>query len=78
MIAFLTTTDPVKLSAVQAVLVQAGLSPRVFDRAMSGLYGRALVPLRLMLEENQVPAARLAMRGAGFSEAADGDWDLAG
>ncbi len=75
MIAFLTTTDRVKLSAVQAVLAQAGLNPRVFDQAMSGLYGRA-VPLRLMLEEHEAVAARLAMRGAGFAEAADGDWDL--
>lgn len=74
-IAFLTTTDAVKLSAVEAVLTGAGLTPRVFDRAMSGLYARA-VPLRLMLEESEVPTARMAMRAAGFAEAGDGDWDL--
>lgn len=75
MIAFLTTTDAVKLSAIEAVLTGAGLSPRVFDRAMSGLYARA-VPLRLMLEEDEIPAARMAMRAAGFAEAGDGEWDL--
>jgi len=75
MIAILTTTDPVKLTAVQALLAGADVESRVFDTAAGGLW-RAIIPMRLMIDEQDASRARWALRAAGFVEAADGDWDL--
>lgn len=75
MIALLTTADAVKLSAVQAVLAAEGIEAEVFDAAAGGLW-QAIIPQRLMIDEADAPRARLALRAAGFAEAADGDWDL--
>ncbi len=75
MIAILTTTDAIKLSAVQAMLVGASVESAVFDAAAGGLW-RAIIPLRLMVDESDAARARWALRSAGFVEAADGDWDL--
>jgi len=75
MIAILTTTDPVKLTAVQALLAGADVESRVFDTAAGGLW-RAIIPMRLMIDEQDASRARWALRGAGFVQAADGDWDL--
>jgi hypothetical protein len=75
LIAILTTTDAIKLSAAQAMLASASVESVVFDAAAGGLW-RAIIPLRLMIEENDGARARWALRAAGFIEAADGDWDL--
>jgi hypothetical protein len=75
LIAFLTTTDAVKLSAVQALLAAARVESAVFDSAASGLW-RAIIPMRLMVDDDDAARARWALRAAGFVEAADGDWDL--
>jgi hypothetical protein len=75
MIAVLTTTDPIKLSAIQALLGAESVETTVFDTAAGGLW-RAIIPMRLMVDENDLPRARWALRAAGFVEAADGDWDL--
>ncbi len=75
MIAILTTTDAIKLSAARALLAQAAVDSVVFDAAAGGLW-RAIIPLRLMIDERDAPRARWALRSAGFVEAADGDWDL--
>ena len=75
MLTILTTTDAVKLSAAQAILADAGLAFAVFDSAAGGLW-RAIIPMRLMIDEDDAARARFALRAAGFVEAADGDWDL--
>jgi len=76
MIALMTTTDPIKLSAAQAWLADAAVASAVFDTAAGGLW-RAIIPMRLMVEDEDAARARWALRQAGFVEAADGDWDLA-
>jgi hypothetical protein len=76
MIAILTTTDAIKLSAIQAMLAGAAVESAVFDSAAGGLW-RAIIPMRLMVDEADAARARWALRVAGFVEAADGDWDLA-
>ena len=76
MIALLTTTDAVKLSAVRALLASEGIETEVFDSAAGALW-RAVIPMRLMVDERDGNDARLALRQAGFREARDGDWDLA-
>lgn len=75
MFAFLTTTDPVKLSAAQAVLSGAGVSATVFDHA-AGMLWTSIIPMRLMIETEDTGSARTAMAAAGWVSAADGDWDL--
>lgn len=75
MIAILTTTDPIKLSAARALLKQAEVESEVFDSAAGGLW-RSIIPQRLMIYDEDAARARWVLRGAGFVEAADGDWDL--
>jgi len=75
MITLLQTTDPVKFSAVAALLRGAGVETAVFDDAAGGLW-RAIIPLRLMVEDGDHARARRVLWEAGFLEARDGDWDL--
>ncbi|MGI8841050.1 MAG: DUF2007 domain-containing protein [Caulobacteraceae bacterium] len=75
MIALLTTTDTVKLSAVQALLAGAGVEAEVFDAAAGALW-RAVIPMRVMIAGHDLARARRALGEAGFTQAADGDWDL--
>jgi hypothetical protein len=75
MIAILTTTDEVKLGAVRALLGGEGVASEVFDRAAGSLW-RAVIPMRLMVADEDASAARRVLRQAGFVEAKDGDWDL--
>jgi hypothetical protein len=75
MLALLTTTDAIKLSAVQAALADAGVRSEVFDRAAGALW-RAVIPMRLMIDDDDQARARRALFDVGFVEAADGDWDL--
>ena len=75
MIVILTTTDAVKLTAIQAVLADAGVTAEVWDWAAGGLW-RAIIPMRLMVADADDAPARRALRDAGFVEAGDGDWDL--
>lgn len=75
MIALLTTTDAVKLSAVHAVLRAEGIEAEVFDAAAGALWA-AIIPMRIMIADDDLPGARRALKSAGFSEAGDGEWDL--
>jgi hypothetical protein len=75
MIALLTTTDQVKLGAVRSLLAGEGVAFEVFDQAAGALW-RAVIPLRLMVADDDAANARRILRQAGFVEAADGDWDL--
>jgi hypothetical protein len=74
-IALLATADVVKISAVQAVLDEAGIAFEVFDSAAGSMWGAA-IPRRLMVDEADLARARQALAAAGFVEAADGEWDL--
>jgi hypothetical protein len=75
MIALLTTTDAIKLSAARAALAGAGVESLVFDAAAGALW-RAIIPQRLMIDDDDLARARQALHTAGFAPAADGDWDL--
>lgn len=75
MIALVTTIDEVKLGAVRALLVGEGIEAEVFDAAAGALW-RAVIPMRLMVAEEDADTARRILRQAGFAEAGDGDWDL--
>ena len=75
MIALVTTIDEVKLGAVHALLTGEGIAAEVFDTAAGSLW-RAVIPMRLMVAEEDADAARRILRQAGFAEARDGDWDL--
>ena len=75
MVVLLATKDPVKLSAIKAVLARAGVGFQVFDSAIGDLLSAA-IPVRLMVAENEMEAARTALWQAGFTKAKDGDWDL--
>jgi ribosomal protein S18 acetylase RimI-like enzyme len=76
MIALLTSTDHIKLSAVRSILAGEGIDSELFDTASGALF-QSLIPVRLMVMEDDRVAARRILRQAGFVEAADGDWDLA-
>lgn len=75
MIALLTTTDAVKLSAVRALLKSEGVTFETFDTAAGDLW-RAVIPMRVMVADADRDQARRVLREAGFVEARDGDWDL--
>jgi hypothetical protein len=76
MIALLTTIDRIKLSAVRSILAGEGIDSELFDTASGALF-QALIPVRLMVADDDRVTARRILRMAGFIEAADGDWDLA-
>jgi hypothetical protein len=75
-IALLTTTDAVKLTAVAALLADGGVAYETFDVGAGGLYP-AIIPKRIMVADEDLAAGRRLLRQAGFVEARDGDWDLA-
>ncbi len=77
MIALLTTTDPVKVSAAQAILLGADIQSAVFDRAV-GMLWTSIIPLRLMVATEDAPRARRALAEAYWVSASDGDWDFVG
>lgn len=75
MLALLATADRVKLGAVEALLRSAGVACEVFDTAAGALWAR-IIPLRLMIADEDAGRARRVLREAGFVEAGDGEWDL--
>ncbi len=75
MLAVITTTDAIKLSAIQALLVSEDVACEVFDAQAGGLW-RSIIPQRLMVDNEDLDRAKRVLRAAGFVEAADGDWDL--
>lgn len=74
MIVLLITTDPIKLSAVQAVLGAADVESAVFDRAAGTLW-TSIIPLRLMIAAEDEVTARRVLTREGWSAASDGEWD---
>ncbi|HEY5107547.1 MAG TPA: DUF2007 domain-containing protein [Caulobacteraceae bacterium] len=75
MIELLRTTDPVKRSAVRALLAAADVVSFEFDAAAGSMW-QAAIPVRLMVDDHDLARARTAMRQAGFRACEDGDWDL--
>jgi hypothetical protein len=75
MMTLLQTTDALKVTAVDALLRGAGIPFETFDTAAGSLW-RAIIPIRIMVTEDDHGAARRILREAGFVEAGDGDWDL--
>ena len=76
MIELLRTTDPVKLSAVRALLAEADVASVDFDSAAGSIW-QAAIPVRLMVSDDDLARAAAALRAAGFRACQDGDWDLA-
>jgi hypothetical protein len=74
-IALLATTDSVKLSAIQAILLGAAIQSLVFDRA-AGMLWTSIIPLRLMIATEDGPGARRALSYSGWVAASDGEWDF--
>ncbi|MCC6890068.1 MAG: DUF2007 domain-containing protein [Hyphomicrobiales bacterium] len=61
------TNDPVLISAIEALLKGAHISYGVFDQNMSVLEGSiGMLPRRLMVDEDDVAAARQLLREAGL------------
>jgi hypothetical protein len=75
MITLLRSTDALKVNAVDALLRGAGVACEVFDTAAGSLW-RAIIPIRVMVPDDDHGRARRTLREAGFVEARDGEWDL--
>ncbi len=71
----MTTTNAIKLLAAQALLTGEEVTCEVFD-GQAGALWRAIIPMRLMVGDDDVSRAKRILRQAGFVEAGDGDWDL--
>lgn len=75
MIVILTTTDPVKLTAVQAFLSGSGIESTVFDSAAGTLW-TSIIPQRLMIASEDEATARRVLTEAHWMSAGDGEWDF--
>jgi len=75
MMTLLQTTDALKVTAVDALLRGEGIACETFDTAAGSLW-RAIIPIRVMVAQEDHGRARRILREAGFVEAGDGDWDL--
>jgi hypothetical protein len=59
--------DPVRLSALRAVLAEAGIRCTVFDSGAGNLWQGA-IPSRLMVPEHELELARRALATAGLTD----------
>ena len=75
MMTLLSTTDALKVTAVDAILRGAGIECEVFDGAAGSLWS-AIIPIRVMVDDTDHSRACRALRDAGFVQAGDGEWDL--
>lgn len=62
------TFDPVRLSALRAVLADADIECAVFDVGAGGLWQGA-IPTRLMVTEQDLELAKRALSAAGIEPA---------
>jgi Putative prokaryotic signal transducing protein len=58
--------DPVRLSALRAILTDAGIDSVVFDAGMGGLFGGGVVQSRLMVSDDDIEMARHVLEQAGL------------
>lgn len=77
MMTLITTTDALKITAIESLLTSAGVACEVFDRAAGSLWS-AIIPIRIMVADEDRARAGQVLREAGFVEARDGEWDLRG
>lgn len=62
------TNDPVLISAIEALLTGADIRHFVFDQNMSVLEGSiGLLPRRILVEDEQLLAARRLLSDAGLA-----------
>ncbi len=62
------TFDPVRLSALRAILTDAGIDCVVFDAGAGALWQGA-IPCRLMISDDDLDLARRALLQAGIEPA---------
>jgi hypothetical protein len=61
------TNDAVLISAIEALLKSAAIAHLVVDQNMSVMEGSiGIFPRRILVEEDELQAARLLLREAGF------------
>jgi Putative prokaryotic signal transducing protein len=61
------TNDAVVISAIEALLKSANIGHMVVDRNMSVLEGSiGIFPRRILVEDDQIEAARKLLEDAGF------------
>jgi len=61
------TNDAVVISAIEALLKSANIGHMVVDRNMSVLEGSiGIFPRRILVEDDQIEAARTLLEDAGF------------
>ena len=67
MVELIRTADPVLLSWLDMIFRERGIKIVVFDEHTSTVYGGALamVPRRIMVDEDDLPAARRILAEAG-------------
>lgn len=59
------TSDPIRLSALRSVLLDADIDHVVFDAAAGSIL-QGVIPFRLMVREDEVELARRALSEAGL------------
>jgi hypothetical protein len=59
------TTDPIRLSVMRSVLTDADIEHFIFD-ASAGALLQGVIPVRLMVREEDVELARRALGEAGL------------
>ena len=68
------TNDAVVISAIEALLKSANIGHMVVDRNMSVLEGSiGIFPRRILVEDDQIEAARKLLEDAGFGNEIRGD-----
>jgi hypothetical protein len=61
------TNDAVVLSAIEALLKSAGISHMIADRNISAVEPIGIFPRRVLVDEDQIGAARRLLTDAGFA-----------
>src|ERR1700689_886375 len=73
------TNDAVLISAIEALLKGANIRHMLVDVNMSGLEGSiGIFPRRILVEEDELEAARVLLENAGFANETRRDGDLSG
>jgi hypothetical protein len=66
LITVLRATNPTEIDLARSILESSGMEVFVFDRHLSGLYGRAVVPMRLVVHAEDADDAITALKRFGF------------
>src|SRR4030095_8267404 len=64
------TNDVALISAIEALLIEAGIPHQILDRQMSVIQGSiGAIPQRILVADDYEPAARELLAGAGLTRA---------